>query len=211
MIMLKASQIMTTDVVTIRGSATIAEAVKLMKLHQLRALVVDLRSSQDAYGIITHADIVTQVVAYGKDTTKIRVYEVMTKPCIVVNPDLGVEYVARLFAETGIRVAPVIQGKLLGIISESDILYKGDFVENPKQPLLKRELSRAIEEARSLAASEGATSPRCLEAWALVDELEAELAYQNGNDSPEMTAFQVFCAEHPEVLVHHQQQLVNVE
>ncbi|TVQ44822.1 MAG: CBS domain-containing protein [Gloeocapsa sp. DLM2.Bin57] len=209
--MLKASQIMTTEVVTIRGSATVAEAVKLMKLHNLQALVVDIRNSQDAYGIITNNDIVTKVVAYGKDTTKVRVYEVMTKPCIVVNPDLGVEYIARLFAQTGIRIAPVIQGELLGIISERDILHKGDFVENPKAPLLKRELARAIEEARSLAAINGATSPSCLEAWALVDELETEIAYQNGDDAPEMTAFQVFCAEHPEVLQIHHKELVNAQ
>ena len=38
----------------------------------------------------------------------------MTKPCIVVNPDLGVEYVARLFANARIRRAPVIKGELLG-------------------------------------------------------------------------------------------------
>ncbi len=209
MIMLKASQIMTTEVITISGSATVAEAVKLMKLHNLQALVVDIRNSEDAYGIITNTDIVTKVVAYGKDTTKVRVYEIMTKPCIVVNPDLGVEYIARLFAQTGIRIAPVIQGELLGIISERDILHKGDFVENPKAPLLKRELARAIEEARSLAATNGATSPSCLAAWALVDELETEVAYQSGDDAPEMTNFHLFCTEHPEVLEIHHQQLVN--
>jgi CBS domain-containing protein len=128
--MLKASDVMTQDVATIRGSATVADAVKLMKMKTLRALIVDLRAGQDAYGIFTHSDIVTNVVAYGTDLKTVRVYEIMTKPCIVVNPDLGVEYVARLFANTGIRIAPVIQGDLLGIISESDILYKGDFLEN---------------------------------------------------------------------------------
>jgi CBS domain-containing protein len=209
MIMLKASDIMTTDVVAVRGSATVAEAVKLMKLHKLHALVVDLRTPQDAYGILTHADIVTQVVAYGKDTEKVRVCEIMTKPCIVVNPDLGVEYVARLFAQTGIRVAPVIQGNLLGVISESDIIYKGDFVENPKAPLFKRELARSIEEARSLAATDGPTSASCLAAWALVSDLEEEVAYQNGNDYPEISAFQQFCTEHPEVLQIHHQHLVD--
>ena len=57
----------------------------------------------------------------------------MTKPCIVVTPELGVEYVARLFANTKIRRAPVVQGRLLGVISISDILRKSDFVEKPKK------------------------------------------------------------------------------
>lgn len=198
--MLKASDIMTTDVATIRGSATVAEAVKLMKFKQLRALIVETRTGQDAYGIVTQNDIVTKVVAYGKDPATMRVYEIMTKPCSVVNPDLGVEYVARLFANTGISVAPVIQGNLLGIISESDILYKGDFVENPKLPLLQREFKRALEQANEISEAQGPTSAESLNAWELVDELEAEAAYTEGVKLPDPTAFQQFCDRYPEVL-----------
>ena len=130
--MMQAREIMTKDVVTISGSATIAEAVKLMKDKGLRALIVDRRSDSDPYGIVTETDIVYQVAAFGRDPKQMRVYEIMTKPCITVNPDLGVEYVARLFANTKIRRAPIVQGKLLGIISISDILSKSDFVEKPK-------------------------------------------------------------------------------
>jgi CBS domain-containing protein len=207
--MLKASDIMTQDVATIRGSATVAEAVKLMKFKELRALIVETRNSSDAYGIVTHTDIITKVVAYGKDPAKIRVYEIMTKPCIVVNPDLGVEYVARLFAITGIRLAPVIKGDLLGIISETDILYKADFVENPKAPLLLRELDRVLAEARALAQSAGPTSKACLDAWELVDELEVEAAYQDNAKPIEVTAFEEFCEQYPEVLAIRHQELVN--
>ena len=130
--MMKASEIMTKEVITIRGSATIAEAVKLMKEKGLRALIVEPRNDNDPYGTVTETDIVYKVAAYGHDPKKMRVYEIMTKPCITVNPNLGVEYVARLFANTRIRRAPVVQGKLLGIISISDILSKSDFVEKPK-------------------------------------------------------------------------------
>lgn len=204
-VMLKASDIMTDDVATIRGSATVAEAVKLMKFKNLRALIVTLRNKEDAYGIVTHTDIVNKVVAYGKDSANMRVYEVMTKPCIVINPDLGVEYVARLFALTGLRIAPVIQGDLLGIISDTDILYKGDFLENPKVPLLRRELDKAIEEAIEIAKVKGADSQECIDAWALVEDLEAEATYQEGAKSPDTTPFQQFCLDNPEILaVHHE-------
>ncbi|MCS7040140.1 MAG: CBS domain-containing protein, partial [Caldilineales bacterium] len=116
--------VMTTDVVTIEGSATVAEAVALMKSKGLRALIVDRRSEEDAYGIVTETDVAYKVLAYGKDPATVQVHEIMTKPCIVVNPDLGVEYVARLFANTGIRRAPVIKDKLLGIVSVTDLLRK---------------------------------------------------------------------------------------
>ncbi|CEJ48373.1 CBS domain-containing protein [Umezakia ovalisporum] len=130
--MMKAEEIMTTKVVTVRGSATVTEALTLMKENKLHSLVVEPRTENDPYGIISETDIVYNIAAYGKDPKQVRVYEIMTKPCIVVNPELGVEYVARLFASTGIRRAPVIKGKLLGIISITDILRKSDFVENPK-------------------------------------------------------------------------------
>lgn len=130
--MLSARDIMTANVATISGSATVAEAVKIMKDKGLRALIVERRHDLDPYGIITETDIVYKVAAFGHDPKQMRVYEIMTKPCIVVNPDLGVEYVARLFANTRIRRAPVVKGELLGIISISDILKKSDFVEKPK-------------------------------------------------------------------------------
>ncbi|MGB5714007.1 MAG: CBS domain-containing protein [Waterburya sp.] len=130
--MMQAQEIMTKNVVTISGSATVAEAVKILKDQGLRALIVERRSESDPYGIITETDVVYKVAAFGHDPKKMRVYEIMTKPCVVVNPDLGVEYVARLFANTSIRCAPVVKGELLGVISINDILNKSDFVEKPK-------------------------------------------------------------------------------
>ncbi len=121
---LKAKDIMTTEVVTIEPSATVAEAVALMKEKGLRALIVERTNEEDAYGIVTETDIVYKVVAQGLSPQSVLVREIMTKPCIVVNPDLSVENVARLFALTGIRRAPVIQERLLGVISVTDIIRK---------------------------------------------------------------------------------------
>lgn len=195
--MMKAADIMTPEVVTIRGSATVAQAVKLMKEKSLRALIVERRHDQDAYGIVTETDIVYNVIAFGKDPKQVRVYEIMTKPCIVVNPDLAVEYVARLFANTGIRRAPVIQDKLLGIISVTDILTKGDFVEKPKAVLLEQRIQDAIASARALCAEKGVTSPECMVAWDEVEELQAEAAHQRANKI-DKTAFDEYCEEYPE-------------
>ncbi len=122
--MLKARDIMTNRVVTVQSLATVAEALDLMRKNQVHALVVDHSGPDDAYGLVVDEDIVYNVIAEGEDPGAVQVYQVMTKPCVVVNPDLNVEYVAKLFANVGIRCAPVIQEKLLGIISVSDILHK---------------------------------------------------------------------------------------
>lgn len=177
---MKAQEIMTQDVATIRGSATVAEAVKLMKLKGLRSLVVDRRSEDDAYGLVTEADVTSKVVASGKDPKQVRVAEVMTKPCVVVNPDLAIEYVARLFAQTGIDRAPVIRGDLLGIISVADILFKSDFLDNPRLPYLERVWKEATTEAHAIAQQAGADSEAFIKAWEKVEELEAEIALLRG-------------------------------
>ncbi len=174
---MKAQDIMTQEVATIHGSATVAEAVKLMKLKGLRSLVVDRRNDEDAYGLVTEADITNKVVAYGKDPQDVRVSEVMVKPCVVINPDLAIEYVARLFAQTGIDRAPVIRGDLIGIISVTDILLKSDFLTNPKLPLIERALEAANAEVQAIAEKECTTSEAFATAWDKVKELEAEKAY----------------------------------
>jgi CBS domain-containing protein len=123
--MLKARDIMTTEVVTVDGSAPVAEAVRLMKEKGVRALIVERRSDDDAYGIVTQRDIVYSVMAERKDPSKVKVHEVMTKPLVVVNPNLDVVYVARLMAQKGLSRAPVIyEQKLQGVVSVTDLITK---------------------------------------------------------------------------------------
>lgn len=193
---MKAEEIMTTNVVTIRPSATVKSAIKLMREKNLRSVMVDRRHDQDAYGIISETDVVYKVTAYGKDPSKVKVYEVMSKPCIVVNPELEVEYVARLFANTRIHQAPVIKDKLLGVVNINDILHKGDFLDKPKEVTLEEQIEKARLNARQICAEKGATSTDCAVAWDVVEELQAELAHQKAQ-TIEKTYFEQYCEENP--------------
>jgi len=118
-----AQDLMTTNVVTIEGDASVAEAIKKMKEEGVRCLVVERRSVDDAYGIITQRDVVYNVIAHSIDPSSVQVHEIMSKPLVVVNKDLDIRHVARLMANVGLSRAPVIfDGKLQGIVSCSDIL-----------------------------------------------------------------------------------------
>ncbi|MFQ4144029.1 CP12 domain-containing protein [Chlorogloeopsis sp. ULAP02] len=195
--MLKAADIMTKDVATIRSAATVAEAVRLMRARNWKALIVDRRHQQDAYGIVSESDIVYKVIAYGKDPNRVRVYEIMTKPCIVVNPDLGLEYVARLFADHHIQRAPVIQNELLGIVSLADILANSTFLEQPRTILLEQQLQDEIRKAREVCTQKGIRSEECAAAWDVIEELQAEIAHQRA-EKLDRTAFEEYCDEYPE-------------
>ena len=202
--MLTAKDIMTSDVVTVRGSATVAEAVQMMKAKGLRALIVERRTTDDPYGIVTETDVIYKVAAYGKDPKAVRVFEIMTKPCITIPPDLGVEYVARLFANVGIRRAPVLEKDLLGVVSVSDLLVKSNLFERPKRLYLEDELEAAREEARAICDAKGDTSRECAAAWDVVEELlaetsdrrtQAQLGQKKGSEESGMEAF---CSANPD-------------
>jgi CBS domain-containing protein len=123
--MLKAKDIMSSDVLTIQPSALVSEAIGLMRQKKIHAIVVKPRAPEKAYGIVTEADIAYKVIARDSDPKALTVGDVMTKPCITVKPDMTVENVARLFATSHIHRAPVVKDELLGIVSISDILQKG--------------------------------------------------------------------------------------
>ncbi|MBD2454330.1 CBS domain-containing protein [Nostoc sp. FACHB-87] len=200
---MRAKHIMTQDVATIRGSATVAEAVKLLRLKQLQELIVEPRHSGDAYGIMTESDIAAKVVAYGKDPQRTYVYEIMSKPCVTVDPDLDLEYVARLLINTGMRSAPVIRGELLGMITISDIIHKGDFVDKPKLLFLQKEIYKAVSNARAISANYGPDSKRTIEAWDFVDELEAEAGFY-GATKQDKSSRELF-SEEPKPMVAGEQ------
>ncbi len=99
--MLKARDIMTSRVITIQALASVAEALDLMRKNKVHELVVERSGPDDAYGIVTDEDIVYNVLAEGEDPAAVQVYEVMMKPCVVINPDLGVEYRREVVCQRG--------------------------------------------------------------------------------------------------------------
>ena len=81
--MLKAVDIMTEHVIVIRDSATVAQAIALMQLKKIRALIVELSERPVTYGIITERDIVYKVTALDQDPTTILVHEIMRQPVLL--------------------------------------------------------------------------------------------------------------------------------
>ncbi|MBD2464750.1 CBS domain-containing protein [Oscillatoria sp. FACHB-1407] len=179
--MVKASDIMTRDVVTIRSSATLAEAIALMQVRGWRSLIVERDNVDDAYGIITETDIACQMANGNCDPEHVRVHEVMTKPCIVVNPDLSVDNVLKLFARNRLLRAPVIRGELLGIISISDILVKSHLGEELCKALPNPDLQALAQQART-AYTEGLPQlPDQAATWDTLEEKLSELSQQQAD------------------------------
>jgi len=115
--------VMRKDVITIDPDASILDAMKKMVAERITSLIVEKTTDKSVYGIITRKDIVNKVIAYGKDLETTKVSEIMSEPILTISADLSIETVARLMAKTDIRRFPVMEeGKLIGLVSNSDIL-----------------------------------------------------------------------------------------
>lgn len=118
----KAQDAMSADVVYVDGSLAVSKAVALMRQKGVSSLIVKNRGQDDAFGIVTRKDVVNKVVDPGKDPADVKVFEIMTKPLVMVSPGLALKYCARLMHQAGIRRAPVFDGKkIIGILSNTDI------------------------------------------------------------------------------------------
>ncbi len=171
---MKAADIMTTKVFTIHNLATIAEAIALMQDKKVRSLIVEPSNDGEAYGIISETDIVYQVTAKQKEPEEVMVYQIMTKPCIVVNPDLSLENVARLFAETGIQRAPVIQQQLLGMISVTDLIMKIKVARQPTSDKVSEKIHEALLHSPVVSDPQEQIDRECEVAWDVVEEIQTE-------------------------------------
>ena len=116
------SEVMTRPVVFVDGDDTVANAIGLMREKWVSSLIINKRTPEDAWGIITRKDVVNKVVDPGKNPHEIKISEIMTKPVITVIPELALKYCARLMNSVGIRRAPVCDGKeIIGLVSNTDI------------------------------------------------------------------------------------------
>lgn len=120
---LTAQDIMQIELATILSDATIADAARQMRLEGVRSLIVEPFNEQDPPAILTYTDIIHKVLAEGLEPETILVESIMTKPLVTIPPEMRVEFIAKLFRQTRIGHAPVINcGKLVGIISATDLI-----------------------------------------------------------------------------------------
>ncbi|SEP62768.1 CBS domain-containing protein [Ectothiorhodospira magna] len=115
--------IMQTEVISISPLATLREAMAKMRLHKVKSLVVDRRDNHDAYGILTYTTILRTIVSEEGDIDLLNVYDVCTKPALIVPQMMDVKYVAAMMiAQSAHRVVVLEGGNLVGLVTMNDIV-----------------------------------------------------------------------------------------
>lgn len=121
---------MSTNVITVDADASMQDAFKLLKEHNIRMLPV-IEKSQ-LVGVVTDRDLKR---ASASDATSLDIHELlyliarikvnslMTRNPITVPPDLTAEETAAILMKKKISGAPVVdaEGKVVGVITETDL------------------------------------------------------------------------------------------
>ena len=114
----------------VEGIMTVSEALSTMKHQDTKSLLVNKRNEDDEYGIVLLSDIARKVLARDRAPERVNIYEIMSKPVVTVDPQMDIRYCARLFEKFGLSRAPVVEnGKLIGIVSYSDMVLKGLYAD----------------------------------------------------------------------------------
>lgn len=123
---IRARDVMRSKTVTIDGMATVKEAADKMRAEHITHLLVEKRSPDDAWAMVSIRDLVEGVIVPGRAANDVNVFEVMTKPVITVPPDMDIRYVIRLMHNTGLSRVPVEEnGELIGMISLVSLVRNG--------------------------------------------------------------------------------------
>ena len=107
--------------ISISPTATVYEALGLMALHDVGALVV-LDAGRLA-GMFSERDYARKVILLGKVSTKLAVADIMTPRVLCVGLDDSVEVCMALMTEKHVRHLPVIDGsEVAGLVSIGDVV-----------------------------------------------------------------------------------------
>nr|VDD59857.1 unnamed protein product [Brassica oleracea] len=111
--------------ISCRTNDTVFDAVKNMAKHNIGSLVV-LRPGDQQYiaGIVTERDYMKKIIGAGRSSKVTKVGEVMTDESKLVSVSSGTNIIKamQLMSENHIRHVPVIDGKIVGMISMVDVV-----------------------------------------------------------------------------------------
>lgn len=116
-----AKDILEKDFLTLRKETSALDAAKAMKASRHGFALIGSQSSPE--GIITEWDILSRVVAEGRDPSEVRLGEIMTTELIYVKASDGIAAISQTMSERGIRRMLVEdEGKVVGYITSRTVL-----------------------------------------------------------------------------------------
>ena len=120
----RVEDVMTAEVHSIDGLATVSEAIALMQRHSVSSLVVNRRDDTDEIGMVVVSDIARNVIAPNRSPDRVNVYEIMSKPVLTLPSEMLARYAVRLLVRFDISRAAVVDydRNPVGIVTLRDLV-----------------------------------------------------------------------------------------
>jgi CBS domain-containing protein len=116
----KVKEIMSQEVVTITPEALLDEAARIMGEKHIGSLIV--MKYDTPVGIVTERDLLSKVLALGRDLREEKVEKVMSYPLVTICLTAKIKEAAQTMIKKKGRLAVFDCGKLVGIITASDLI-----------------------------------------------------------------------------------------
>jgi CBS domain-containing protein len=114
------TELMSPNPCAIDAEKPVAYAARMMKEEDVG--LAPIVEGDRLVGTLTDRDIVTRVVAEGKDPLSVSVREVASTSLVTVDPEQDLGEALRLMASNQVRRLPVVEdGRLVGVVSQADV------------------------------------------------------------------------------------------
>lgn len=118
---MKARDIMTPNAEYIDANETIENVARRLASEDIGAMPIC--EGDHLRGMVTDRDIVTKVIAQGRNPAEVRAAELETGNPVTIGADDSIEEAAETMAQHKVRRLPVIDGhKLIGMVSQADLV-----------------------------------------------------------------------------------------
>lgn len=116
------SQMMSQDITSLPGNASIMDAAKFMTDMNVGSVIV--MDGSKPMGILTDRDIMIRAMVEGRDPNTTAIRDIMVSPVATVSEDNDILDVTHMMSEKKVRRCPVVNsnGMLVGMIALDDIL-----------------------------------------------------------------------------------------
>lgn len=107
----------------VEADDSVVDAARLMRDKQVGSIIVAEGKTREPLGILTEWDLLSRVIAEGKNASKTRVREVMSAPLVKINAEAKVGDALRIMINRGIRRIAVMEGGVLvGTLAQTQIV-----------------------------------------------------------------------------------------
>jgi CBS domain-containing protein len=163
----------TTELVTVVPTDSVHHAAELMTEHEVSHVIAVDPLTDRPVGVLSTLDVAAILAGAKPDdrTGAYHVAQLMTTNVLSVGPDTPLKEVAQLLSEHGVSGVPVVErGRVIGVVSETDIVVKerGPDVKRGRLASWFARPPRRSDEERLAArtAVEAMTSPAVtIDAW----------------------------------------------